>query len=245
MKRAILKVLQRECMCVPLAGGIVRQTCSWSARAFAVLVVTCSSAWIWGQEVPPKVEPQPRPQDADVSGDELRRRLIREAGGDSSGDVMSDILRLMQESAQRLEVDFDAGPNTVEVQQRILENLDLAIAEAARRSRPPSAGAASASGDKRRRPEAKPPRKQDSKSGAAAQAISPADEAPPAVAPARVDLPSGELRELRAGWGNLPQREREEMVQGADEAYLDRYKAWIERYYRALQEEARSNATQP
>ncbi|MFQ5495803.1 MAG: hypothetical protein ACE5EX_10530, partial [Phycisphaerae bacterium] len=54
-----------------------------------------------------------------------------------------------------------------------------------------------------------------------------AEEADPRGAP---------FRELRRGWGHLPGREREELIQGISERYLDRYREWIERYYRALQE---------
>jgi hypothetical protein len=46
----------------------------------------------------------------------------------------------------------------------------------------------------------------------------------------------GELREFRRAWGHLPMREREEIIQGIAESFLERYREWIERYYRALQE---------
>jgi hypothetical protein len=41
---------------------------------------------------------------------------------------------------------------------------------------------------------------------------------------------------MRRSWGHLPQRDREEVIQGIGEACLERYRVWIERYYRALQE---------
>ena len=37
-------------------------------------------------------------------------------------------------------------------------------------------------------------------------------------------------------------REREEVIQGVSERYLERYRVWIERYYQALQE---SHESQP
>ena len=46
----------------------------------------------------------------------------------------------------------------------------------------------------------------------------------------------GDLQETRRSWGLLPQRERDEMIQGSSEGYIERYREWIERYYRALQE---------
>ena len=46
----------------------------------------------------------------------------------------------------------------------------------------------------------------------------------------------GDLREVRGTWGHLPMRDREEVIQGIGETFLERYREWIERYYRALQE---------
>lgn len=46
----------------------------------------------------------------------------------------------------------------------------------------------------------------------------------------------GDIHELRRTWGHLPMREREEIIQGIGESFLERYRDWIERYYRALQE---------
>jgi hypothetical protein len=48
--------------------------------------------------------------------------------------------------------------------------------------------------------------------------------------------PGGDLQDLRRAWGHLPMREREEIIQGVGERYLERYRDWIERYYRTLQE---------
>lgn len=188
-------------------------------------------------------ESQPQPEEKRES--DLSRRLVREAGGEQADDVMSEIIRLMEASSRRLEIDFDTGPQTEAVQEEILKNLDLAIAEASRRTRSRSSGPPSSSSDKRRRPESKGETDKSRKTGATSDAKEASEEAPPGVRPEAVQLPSGELRELRSGWGNLPLREREEMIQGSDEAFLDRYREWIERYYRALQEGASTQPPQP
>ena len=46
----------------------------------------------------------------------------------------------------------------------------------------------------------------------------------------------GEFRESRRGWGHLPQRDRDELLQGIDEEFIEQYRPQIEQYYRALTE---------
>ena len=53
----------------------------------------------------------------------------------------------------------------------------------------------------------------------------------PTIGPGRA---ARQLRELRRGWGRLPARDRDEVVQGFDQDFLTKYRQWIERYYRAL-----------
>ncbi len=185
------------------------------------------------QDPPPKVDPP----NAQTPDDELGKRLIRRALDIPDDDLMAAIIRLMHEAAQRLEVEFDAGEPTQALQQRVMDQLDDAIKEAAarrRKSNPENPGSQS---DKRQRPP--PAQKQPSKGKAqrvgdtpdpTAQPGGPADDDPLRTAS------GGELKESRRGWGHLPQREREEIIQGVGENYLERYRAWIERYYRALQE---------
>ena len=45
---------------------------------------------------------------------------------------------------------------------------------------------------------------------------------------------SEQFREWRSGWGHLPQRDRDEIIQGVGERSLDKFRRWIERYYKAL-----------
>ena len=48
---------------------------------------------------------------------------------------------------------------------------------------------------------------------------------------------AGRLKEFRRGWGNLPQRDRDEVLQGIDEDSLEKYRRQIESYFRALAED--------
>lgn len=218
---------------VPTPGPCQQRGAGRWIPAGAVALGFLMPALAVAQEPPPKVDP-PKAQTPD---DELGRRLIRRALDIPEDDLMAAIIRLMSEAAQRLEVEFDAGEPTQALQQRVMDQLEDAIKEAAARRRKSTPDDPGSRGDKRQRPpSAKQPQPKGKDQGAdatpdpAAQPFGPADDDPLRSAS------GGELKESRRGWGDLPQREREEIIQGVGENYLERYRVWIERYYRALQE---------
>ncbi|MCH7701014.1 MAG: hypothetical protein IID37_04935 [Planctomycetes bacterium] len=182
---------------------------------------------------------QERPEDAAVQreqDDELTRRLIREATGGAQEGVMERTMRLMDEAHTRLAVRFDPGVETQILQQQVLDQLDSAIAQAAaNRSQRRSSRQVQVAADKRMLP--KPKRaKADAKKSAddtSSTQTTTSDGASESTGLTRsgLQLP---LRETRRGWGHLPRRDREELIQGIDSEFLDKYRTLIERYYRAL-----------
>ncbi len=173
-------------------------------------------------------EPPPKP-------DDLSARLIRKATAEGEEDLMSSIVRLMGEAARKVEVDFDPGADTQAVQQTIQTKLDEAIKAAASRQR--TKQVAPPNPDRRRMPTAKrdtPPPKPQPRGQPQPSATSSSAETAQELRPGEPE--SGDLLDVRRGWGHLPKRERDEIIQGAGEGYLERYRAWVERYYRALQE---------
>lgn len=185
--------------------------------------------------------PQERAEDAAVQrerDDELTRRLIREATGGAEEGVMERTMRLMDKAHTRLAVRFDPGVETQALQQQVLDQLDSAIAQAAaNRSQRRSSRQAQAAADKRMLP--KPKRgKADAKESAdetSATQTTTSDGPSESAGLARSGLQIP-LRETRRGWGHLPSRDREELIQGIDSEFLDKYRTLIERYYRALAE---------
>ena len=121
------------------------------------------------------------------------------------------------------------------MQQRIIEQLDDAIKAAASRIRQQSRSDRPASGDRRKRLQPRQGRRSGGKEGESDSAAS-TEAAGDKDTAADGPQSDRELRESRRGWGNLPEREREEVLQGVDEEFLERYREWIEQYYRALQE---------
>lgn len=199
-------------------------------RHAVVCVLLLVSVPAMGQE---KGEPaKTKPTD-----DELARRLIRKAVNGADEDVMATIIRLMDESARKLEIDFNVGDETGRLQQRILVELDLAIKTAAAQRRLHRAPQQSSSGDQRRKP--KSPQRgaaQDQRSKADGTEASSSDAHDAGTASSEGTAMGGELLERRRAWGHLPAREREEIIQGIGDRFIERYREWIERYYRALQE---------
>jgi len=167
--------------------------------------------------------------------DQLGQRLIREAAGGEE-DLMGTVVRLMDESAHHLEIDFDAGSETQTIQRRIVDRLNEAIKTAGRRRATRSSGQRSR-GDRRRMP--KRPVDPGPTGEASAAAASAQPNSGTVDAGGRAGTPSaagGALKETRRAWGHLPERERDELIQGSEENFLEQYRAWIELYYMALQE---------
>ena len=196
----------------------------------APIVTLFFVATAWSQE--------PTPTTAkDVETEKLGERLVRRAASQTDEDIMATVLRLMDEAARKLEIEFDAGEETQALQSSILERLDEAIRMAASQRRTSRRGRSDWTGEKRKmpsRPNGEDPRKsEDQDQGDRSRT---AGAGAGQGQPQKVEPLGGDLRELRRAWGLLPQREREQILQGSGEAFLERYREWIERYYRALQE---------
>lgn len=192
----------------------------------------------------PVVEPAPpdqpeskpgKPAQPAAAEDDLGQRLIRKTLAESEEDVMDRAIRLMDESSQRLEIDFDPGDSTQALQKKIVLELDDAIKAAASRLRQ-SKSPRSYSTDRRRM--SQPQREEGSRPGGTTSNSDAPDDSTTKAAPTSPEreLPQGPLHETRRGWGHMPQREREELIQGGNEVFLERYREWIDRYYQSLQE---------
>lgn len=187
--------------------------------------------------VPAVGQDKPQATEPDDKDERLGERLIRQAAADSDEDLMDSIIRLMSEAARKLEIEFDAGGQTQTVQSKILDRLDDAIKAAASQRRPRRRTGPPSDADKRRMPKGK--RRTSDKGGRPTDSRMDSSSSSPSDAegkPLDRESTSGDLRELRRTWGHLPMREREEIIQGITESFLERYREWIERYYRALQE---------
>jgi len=168
------------------------------------------------------------------SPDQIQPEGLQEEGRRGLGaqwmneaDVMSHILALASEAAQRLQK-RDVSPSTRELQRQIVAELDKLLA---------SAGAASA------QPNAQPMPAPASPSQQAATERQETAAEKPGTARAgaqRRDRSIGEgttddwRSNLEAIWGRLPPRERPPLTQQTFETFIPKYRALIESYYREL-----------
>lgn len=153
-------------------------------------------------------------------------------------DVMQRMLSLMEDADRRLRIDLTAGAETQAIQEEIAEALDEAIQTAAAQRRPKRSRNQRFRSDKRKSQKSADASKSSKPkaAGQSSKAGESSEQEREGVDPSRV-AEGGELEEPRRGWGHLPTRERDEIIQGRDEQYLQRYREWVERYYRALQEQ--------
>lgn len=193
-----------------------------------ILVICCWGNVAWGQQDTKSVDQKDK---------RLGERLIREAKKNAEEDLMAAIVRLMNESARQLEIDFDAGVETLAKQEMIVNKLDEAIKAAAAQRRKKRSKQKQWQGDQRKN--SKPGTPQNPSSQETSQEMagknSSATQGQKGL-PTGLDAEGGNLQETRRTWGLLPQRLRDEVIQGSQEAFLERYRRWIERYYQALQE---------
>jgi len=174
---------------------------------------------------------------ADPPPDDLGEKLIRGAVQDREEDVMARILRHMAEAARRLDMRFDPGEETQSTQRQALNLLDEAIAQAAARRRPQSSQGQSSHPDKRTAPDQTKPQKNQGKDAQAEGGASSKTGSREKGNAATGEAVGGRIKETRKSWGALPQRDRDEVIQGIEERFLERYRTLIEDYYRALQDE--------
>jgi len=221
----------------PLTGARCRRrrSCAAWLLVSAVMIAPASGQV---EEKRPAAEPEKKTKEP-KQDDGLAGKLMRKAMSESDEDLMDVVMRLMGDVARKLGTDFDPGEQTQTIQREISSKLDDAIKTAASRRRMHMVNPRPQDADKRKlpstvkRPEPSQGRKQGETSGSSAS------ESPPASTEVKTAPAGSALHDTRRGWGNLPDRERDEVIQGVDEEFLERYRMWIERYYRSLQESDR------
>jgi hypothetical protein len=172
-------------------------------------------------------------KDESATTDGLVRRLRDSGGGD---DIDARIQQLMEQAQERLERNFDTGTETQRIQHEILGRIDEAIEIAKRNLRP---NPSSSSSSRPQRGEKRQSGQRHDKQSAKASGGKPGGEPDTGSTPqgggdtasAAGDDP---LADTRRGWGNLPDRDREAVIQGFKEDFLRKYGELIEAYYRAL-----------
>jgi hypothetical protein len=199
-----------------------------------------------------KLDPEPDnrdqlPEEAskeDVEDQEFDKQLLKD---DISDEAVEKSVKLtgdrMARSRQRLALNSDPGQVTQEIQKRIIIDLDKLIQLAqAQQSKNPSPGSGQP-GEKMNGP--KPGGGQQSVASAPKNndgGKSPAGKSGNVSNNGRGDDPnldlSKDIQESAKEWGGLTARERQAVQEGASEKVIEKYKQFVDDYYRSLSEEA-------
>lgn len=176
---------------------------------------------------------------------QLQQELGR-AGRSEEDSPLVDIARTMHEVQQRIEK-ANSGAETQQMQQRILTNLD-SLLQQARRQCQACQGACQpgqqtvAPRERIEQPKDLEPSKQVKRKNSGGGADpSKAMAGPDKVAPGMKAIHQPNMEEMRSLlkslWGELPERQREQMLQLPVEEFLPKYELLIEQYFKRLSEQ--------
>lgn len=175
--------------------------------------------------LPKPADQGPGPEDAP------RRELQDKLAGREIAEQFSEAVRLMGQTADRLQASKDTGLATQRLQEDVLRKLD-ALIESAKKQKSNS-GSGSPRPDQQKRP-GQPNQPQNPRNQAGR-----GDNRGQVDPPARRDGQTNPaVDQTGAAWGSLPAYVREALSQGTADAYSTLYRALTEAYYRRVVEEA-------
>jgi len=173
--------------------------------------------------------------------EDWQQRLRRELGAAAekeSDNPLLEIARKMRDAQGRLDR-HDAGSTTQIVQKQIVDDLEKLIDEARKAAKQCAGGQSRAQAVAARKPVGQPPAGGQPQGGQPSK--QPAAESSPRPRAASQPPREVDLEQVRAIikelWGELPEREREQMLESPPEEFLPKYELLIEEYFRRLSEE--------
>jgi hypothetical protein len=193
-------------------------------------------------EPAPPAQPAAKPQAMKLIEDTLKASALLHSPGTGASPASQSLARVQtsMQQAQSLLTQPGAGekPGDAQlaspVQHQIISDLDKLIADLSKQCQCCNGQCPGGQCDKPPKPGAKPGKPGASGSGRAAARDS-TDRLDRSTAK---PVDKGEVNEMvKALWGNLPERSREQMLQSFSDEFLPKYEIEIEQYYRRLSEE--------
>jgi hypothetical protein len=173
----------------------------------------------------------PGDQKMPAADDALRRELEDKLAGQQIAEQFDEAVRLMGQTADRIEATLDTGLATQRLQEDVIKKLDALIESAKKRNNSSSSSSSSSQRDKQQ----SQPNQPQSQQSQAGKGENRGQVDPPARKDGSVN-PA--LDQTGAAWGGLPAHVRDALSQGSADAYSSLYRALTEAYYRRLAEEA-------
>ncbi len=146
-------------------------------------------------------------------------------------DPLAEVLQWMEESEKRLDAG-DTGQGTQQLQQNVVTRLEELIRRAEG-----AAASASASAQQSQTPPTQPTQSSEQGDDSASDAESGRNQSGRGKTQGGGENSADDLRMvLQRIWGELPQRERDILMQRGAESFLPKYRPMIEAYFRRLSE---------
>lgn len=201
-----------------------------------------------------KLRPEPDNKDQlpeEASKDQVEQQELEQVlQGDAPNaeQIEKDLLLVgdrMARSRQRLAINNDPGKTTQVIQERILKDLDSLIEQSRRQqataSAQPKPGQPQQPGQKMQQPNAGQRQVAQNTggkvNGPAMNKTSGSNPKPNSISPGQsgfdTDL-SQQIKESAAEWGRISPRTRNAVIEGADEQIMDKYKRYVEDYYKGV-----------
>lgn len=182
-------------------------------------------------EAKPDAKPSDKPE-AKPADDATRKELDRQLSQQEQADEFASVVKLMEEAADRVEKERDAGLNTQRVQEDAITRLDRLI-KAARQNQSQQQQQQSQQQDQDQKQNQNQRTQSQQQQQQAAKAAEEAQSGP-ARQDASLTAPSAAAP---AAWGDLPAHVRDALLQGFSDKFSSMYKTATESYYRKLAEE--------
>ncbi len=173
---------------------------------------------------------------------QLLQRELGEAATDQASNPLLPIARQMRSVENRIG-QIDSGDQTQQMQGRIVANLDELIRQAQSRCKKCCGGAKKRQHTASRRPPKQPGKPKPSPGSSKPKPVRTSNAQPGSAQPAAAER-NEMIAVLKRIWGELPEAQRQQMLQLPAEMFLPKYKSMIEQYYRRLADE-QSGPTEP
>lgn len=203
------------------------------------------------EEAPPKAEDRgiPSPEARPEKPTDLDKQLLEGLGQDleqvpeegAESDPLMRVGKRMRDSEELL-AKLDASENTIEIQKKILEDLDELLKQAQNNQNNQN-NQNQQQQQRQQNPQQQQQEQQQQQGQEEQQQQDAKDAAKQAGAPrpalARAQQPADPLQ-TKDIWGHLSEMMREEMSQYAKEGFLPKYREMLEKYYSNIAERSRS-----
>lgn len=176
--------------------------------------------------------------------DQLRRQMNQQMGGEDVGQQqpspLTPIAQRMQSAAQLISVDGNGAEQPAPVQKQVVADLDKLIAQMEKECQGGGECKPKPEKEKQASKRSKPKPGKGSKPGKPSSKPSQAaaKDSTTRMGSAPVANANGQSPEdlMKAAWGHLPARLREQMVQSSSDEFLPEYQEELEKYFQRLAE---------